>query len=73
MIILFGFHWEIPSQADKGLVSGGLTLSIEYSAVFAGLVVYTAAFIAEIVRGEFNPFLRDNGKQPDPWDYLRVR
>lgn len=51
VIILFGFHWEIPSQADKGLVSGGLTLSIEYSAVFAGLVVYTAAFIAEIVRG----------------------
>jgi general L-amino acid transport system permease protein len=50
-IILFGFHWEVPSQAETGLVSGGLTLSIEYSAVFAGLVVYTAAFIAEIVRG----------------------
>lgn len=51
MTILFGFHWEIPSQSATGIVSGGLRLSIEYSAVFAGLVVYTAAFIAEIVRG----------------------
>jgi general L-amino acid transport system permease protein len=51
LTILFGFHWEVPSQSERGLVSGGLTLSIEYSAVFAGLVVYTAAFIAEIVRG----------------------
>ncbi|MEY2978191.1 MAG: amino acid ABC transporter permease [Prochlorotrichaceae cyanobacterium] len=49
--ILFGFQWEVPQQLESGLVSGGLSLSTEYSAVFAGLVVYTAAFIAEIVRG----------------------
>ena len=31
--------------------SGGLTLSPEFAALLAGLVIYTSAFIAEVVRG----------------------
>ena len=30
--------------------TGGLRLTVEYAALFSGLVVYTAAFIAEVVR-----------------------
>src|SRR3546814_12014834 len=30
--------------------SGGLTLSPEFAALLAGLVIYTSAFIAEVVR-----------------------
>ena len=49
--IFFGLNWQFPQQLESGRADGGLRLSMEYSAVFAGLVVYTAAFIAEIVRG----------------------
>ena len=43
-------HWQLP------LLSGGvwqapLRLTVEFSALLTGLVVYTAAFIAEVVRG----------------------
>jgi general L-amino acid transport system permease protein len=41
---------DVPSVT--GLIySGGFQLSPEYSAVLFGLVIYTASFIAEIVRG----------------------
>jgi len=51
IIILFGFNWEFPTSPGEGRVDGGLRLSLEYAALLTGLVVYTAAFIAEIVRG----------------------
>ncbi|MEB3232390.1 MAG: ABC transporter permease subunit [Leptolyngbyaceae bacterium] len=51
IIVVFGFNWEFPTSPDEGLVSGGLNLSLEYASLLTGLVVYTAAFIAEIVRG----------------------
>jgi len=43
------FAWELPQRTRFGF-QGGLHLSPEYIAVLAGLTLYTAAFIAEIVR-----------------------
>lgn len=42
--------WDIP-QATEIQVEGGGALSPEYLAVLLGLVLYTSAFVAEIVRG----------------------
>ena len=50
-ILIFGLGWEGPQQLESGQIKGGLKLSVEYASVFFGLVIYTAAFIAEIVRG----------------------
>jgi general L-amino acid transport system permease protein len=44
------FHWDVPHLAAFNF-SGGITLTPEFTALFIGLTVYTAAFIAEIVRG----------------------
>ncbi|MEO0397219.1 MAG: ABC transporter permease subunit [Cyanobacteria bacterium P01_A01_bin.137] len=55
-ILLFALGWESPVAALKddgtftGGVTGGLRLSLEYSAIVTGLTFYTGAFIAEIVR-----------------------
>ena len=43
------FRWDIPFVSDIQ-VEGGSSLSPEYMAVLLGLVLYTAAFIAEVVR-----------------------
>jgi general L-amino acid transport system permease protein len=46
----FPFHWELPEL--KGFnYRGGLTLQPELIALVLGLTSYTAAYIAEIVRG----------------------
>lgn len=50
LIVLFGFGWQAPTEPEPGVFQGGLRLSIEFSALITGLVVYTAAYIAEIVR-----------------------
>ncbi|MEO0986555.1 MAG: ABC transporter permease subunit [Cyanobacteria bacterium J06639_14] len=56
LIFLFALGWQVPTAAinDEGEftggVTGGLRLSLEYSAIVTGLVFYTGAFIAEIVR-----------------------
>ncbi|MBI5032631.1 MAG: ABC transporter permease subunit [Chloroflexi bacterium] len=63
-LIVFGLAgilgWMISSTAPLTLdfpvpgrfnFSGGLALSPEFSALLTGLVIYTAAFIAEVVRG----------------------
>ncbi|GAB4518290.1 MAG: ABC transporter permease subunit [Anaerolineae bacterium] len=42
--------WDVP-QLQRFNFVGGQTLTPEFSALLIGLVVYTAAFIAEIVRG----------------------
>ena len=44
-----GFHWDMPHLAGFNFV-GGHTVTPEFAALLAGLSVYTAAFIAEIVR-----------------------
>jgi general L-amino acid transport system permease protein len=53
LIILFGFGWEVPAitgTENNPVLRGGLRLTIEFSALLVGLVFYTAAYIAEIVR-----------------------
>ena len=42
--------FELP-EAQRFNIVGGLALSPEFSALLIGLVVYTAAFIGEVVRG----------------------
>lgn len=49
LALLFGLEWR-PPQLENGVVSGGLHLSSEFGALLMGLVLYTAAFIAETVR-----------------------
>lgn len=44
------FHPTLPSRTAFGL-RGGLEVSPEFAAILFGLSVYTAAFIAEVVRG----------------------
>ena len=50
VILLFGLGWEFPKLDGGGNPTGGLRLTLEFSAVLAGLAFYTGAFIAEIVR-----------------------
>ncbi|WP_017304865.1 amino acid ABC transporter permease [Spirulina subsalsa] len=52
LIIIFPFNWQVPQEVDPGTgsIQGGLRLTIEYSALVTGLVVYTGAYISEIVR-----------------------
>lgn len=50
LLLTIGLNWQFPSVSETGNIQGGLRLSIEYTAVLAGLVFYTGAFIAEIVR-----------------------
>jgi general L-amino acid transport system permease protein len=49
-ILVFGLGWQVPRAIAPGQVEGGLRLSLEFSALLAGLVFYTGAFVAEIVR-----------------------
>lgn len=49
LALLFGLEWQRPEFANGG-VTGGLYLSSEFGALLFGLVLYTAAFIAEVVR-----------------------
>lgn len=51
LIFFFGLGWRVPEAVDTGGATGGLRLSLEYAAAVTGLVFYTGAFIAEIVRG----------------------
>ena len=52
------FRWDIPFATDIQ-VEGGSSLSPEYMAVLLGLVLYTAAFIAEVVRAGLASVPRD--------------
>jgi len=53
LVVFFGagapFKLEVPALAGFNF-SGGATLTPEFAALLAGLTVYTASFIAEIVR-----------------------
>jgi general L-amino acid transport system permease protein len=50
LVVLFGLGWEVPKMSAAGNVEGGLRVSVEYGAMLFGLVFYTGAFVAEIVR-----------------------
>lgn len=49
LALLLGLEWQAP-QFENGSVTGGLHLSSEFGTILFGLVLYTAAFIAEAVR-----------------------
>ena len=50
LIIIFALGWQAPIATETGGTKGGLNLTLEISALLVGLVFYTGAFIAEIVR-----------------------
>ena len=51
LIILVGFSWQQPNYDRLSQsISGGLRLSPEFATLLVGLSLYTAAFIAEVVR-----------------------
>lgn len=50
VVLMVSMGWRVPNPNEEGGLDGGLRLSLEYAAVLGGLVFYTGAFIAEIVR-----------------------
>jgi general L-amino acid transport system permease protein len=64
-ILVFGWGWQVPRAIAPGQVEGGLRLSLEFSALLAGLVFYTGAFVAEIVRAGIQSVSRGQ------WDAAR--
>ena len=49
--LIFGIDWQLPQYySDINLIQGGLNLSPEFITLLVGLTIYTAAFIAEVVR-----------------------
>lgn len=51
LIIIFALGWQVPKPIESGQIIGGVNLTLEFSALLVGLIFYTGAFIAEIVRG----------------------
>ncbi|MGK7940816.1 MAG: amino acid ABC transporter permease [Crocosphaera sp.] len=51
LMIIFGLDWQFPNyDAEIQRIQGGLSLSPEFATLLTGLTIYTAAFIAEVVR-----------------------
>jgi general L-amino acid transport system permease protein len=49
--IIWGIDWQFPRyDAQVPALSGGVSLSPEFATLLLGLTIYTAAFIAEVVR-----------------------
>ena len=48
-VFLFGIDWNLPQYANNS-ITGGANLSPEFATLLIGLSVYTASFIAEVVR-----------------------
>jgi len=49
-IVTSPINWDVPVQGNFNF-TGGLSLTPEFTALLVGLVLYTAAFIGEVVRG----------------------
>ena len=49
LLFCLGIDWIIP-QLENRRIEGGLNLSPEFATLLIGLSIYTAAFIAEVVR-----------------------
>ena len=49
LLFCFGIDWVIP-QLENRVIRGGLNLSPEFATLLIGLSIYTAGFIAEVVR-----------------------
>ena len=52
-------------ELDGNRVLGGITMTPEYFAAFAGLVIYTSSHIAEIVRGSIQAVAKGQGEAAD--------
>jgi len=51
LAFLIGLNWEFPQfNSENNTITDGLTLSPEFSTILLGLIFYTSAFIAEVVR-----------------------
>lgn len=50
---------------DGSRVVGGITMTPEYFAAFAGLVIYTSSHVAEIVRGSIQAVAKGQGEAAD--------
>ncbi|ACK66095.1 polar amino acid ABC transporter, inner membrane subunit [Rippkaea orientalis PCC 8801] len=51
LLIIWGLNWQFPQyNTESKRILGGLTLSPEFATLLLGLTVYTAAFIAEVIR-----------------------
>ncbi|EAZ89858.1 amino acid ABC transporter permease [Crocosphaera chwakensis] len=51
LIIFFGLYWQFPNyDTQLQQIQNGLNLSPEFATLLTGLTIYTAAFIAEVVR-----------------------
>ena len=51
LALVFALDWTQPQlNPDNNIITGGLNLSPEFATLLIGLTVYTAAFIAEVVR-----------------------
>ena len=48
-IFFFGIDWNLP-QYESNSIAGGINLSPEFATLLIGLSIYTASFIAEVVR-----------------------
>jgi general L-amino acid transport system permease protein len=49
LVFFWGIDWEMP-QLNQNSIVGGINLSPELATLLIGLSIYTAAFIAEVVR-----------------------
>ena len=52
-------------ELEGNRVAGGITMSAEYFAALAALVIYTSSHIAEIVRGSIQAVPRGQGEAAD--------
>ena len=51
LTIIWGLDWQFPQyETQIRRIQGGLSLSPEFATLLVGLTIYTAAFIAEVVR-----------------------
>ncbi len=71
-----GLHWDVPHLTGFNFV-GGHVVTPEFAALLAGLTVYTAAFVAEIVRAGIEGVARGQFEAAAalglrPWPALRL-
>jgi general L-amino acid transport system permease protein len=51
IVFIFGLDWKIPRlDLQENNILGGMQLSTEFATILIGLSIYTAAYIAEVVR-----------------------
>jgi general L-amino acid transport system permease protein len=51
IVFIFGLDWRIPRlNLQENIILGGMQLSTEFATILIGLSIYTAAYIAEVVR-----------------------